>query len=39
VFLYDLGALHAAYRVGSFLGLGLLLLGAGLAYQRLADAA
>ena len=35
VFLYDLGALQSAYRVGSFIGIGLVLLGAGFAYQRL----
>ncbi len=39
VFLYDLGALQSAYRVGSFIGLGLLLLGAGFAYQRLRSTA
>jgi uncharacterized membrane protein len=35
VFLYDLAALTSVYRVGSFLGLGLLLLFAALAYQRM----
>jgi uncharacterized membrane protein len=35
VFLYDLAALTSVYRVGSFLGLGLLLLLAALAYQRM----
>jgi uncharacterized membrane protein len=35
VFLYDLAALTSVYRVGSFLGLGLLLLLAAMAYQRM----
>jgi uncharacterized membrane protein len=35
VFLYDLAALTSVYRVGSFLALGLLLLVAALAYQRM----
>jgi hypothetical protein len=35
VFLYDLAALTSVYRVGSFLALGLLLLGAAFAYQRM----
>ena len=35
VFLYDLAALTSIYRVGSFLALGLLLLVAALAYQRM----
>jgi uncharacterized membrane protein len=35
VFLYDLAALTSVYRVGSFLGLGLLLLVGALAYQRM----
>ena len=36
VFLYDLQTLDSIYRVLSFVGLGLLLLGAAFAYQRLA---
>jgi uncharacterized membrane protein len=35
VFLYDLAALTSVYRVASFIGLGLLLLLAAFAYQRL----
>jgi uncharacterized membrane protein len=35
VFLFDLSALESLYRVGSFVGLGLLLLGGAFAYQRL----
>jgi uncharacterized membrane protein len=35
VFLYDLSTLTSVYRVASFIGLGLLLLGAAFAYQRL----
>jgi hypothetical protein len=35
VFLFDLSALESLYRVGSFVALGLLLLGAAFAYQRL----
>ncbi len=35
VFMYDLAALTSIYRVGSFLGLGLLLLVGALAYQRM----
>jgi len=35
VFLYDLSTLDSIYRVLSFVGLGLLLLGAAFAYQRL----
>jgi uncharacterized membrane protein len=35
VFLYDLAALTSVYRVGSFLALGLLLLVAAGAYQRM----
>lgn len=35
VFLYDLATLTAGWRIASFLALGLLLLGAGFAYQRL----
>lgn len=35
VFLYDLNALTSVYRVASFIGLGLLLLLAAFAYQRL----
>lgn len=38
VFLYDLSALTSVYRVGSFLALGLLLLGAAFAYQRMRPA-
>ena len=34
VFLFDLSALEALYRVGSFVALGLLLLGAAFAWQR-----
>jgi uncharacterized membrane protein len=34
VFLFDLGALDVAYRVLSFLGLGLVLLGSGLLATR-----
>jgi uncharacterized membrane protein len=34
VFLYDLNSLDAAYRVVSFIGLGLLLLISSWAYQR-----
>ena len=34
VFLYDLAALDAGYRVVSFIGLGLLLLAGAFAYQR-----
>jgi hypothetical protein len=35
VFLYDLAALTSVYRVASFLGLGMLLLGAAFAWQRM----
>ncbi|MEA2211695.1 MAG: hypothetical protein QOF83_1643 [Solirubrobacteraceae bacterium] len=35
VFLYDLSTLTSVYRVASFIGLGLLLLGGAFAYQRL----
>ena len=35
VFVYDLATQEASYRVASFLGLGVLLLGAAFAYQRL----
>jgi len=35
VFVYDLATQEASYRVISFLGLGVLLLGAAFAYQRL----
>jgi uncharacterized membrane protein len=35
VFLYDLAALTSVYRVGSFLALGLVLLAAAFAYQRM----
>jgi uncharacterized membrane protein len=35
VFLYDLATLTSVYRVASFLGLGLLLLGAAFAWQRM----
>jgi uncharacterized membrane protein len=35
VFLYDLAALTSIYRVASFLALGVLLLTAALAYQRM----
>jgi hypothetical protein len=35
VFLYDLAALTALYRVGSFIGLGLLLLVAAGLWQRM----
>jgi uncharacterized membrane protein len=35
VFLYDLAALTSVYRVASFIGLGLVLLVAAFAYQRL----
>jgi len=35
VFLYDLSTLTSIYRVVSFVGLGLLLLGAAYAWQRL----
>jgi uncharacterized membrane protein len=35
VFLYDLAALTSVYRVASFVGLGLLLLGAAFAWQRM----
>ncbi len=38
VFLYDLAALDATYRVPSFIGLGLLLLASSYAYQRLRPA-
>ena len=34
VFLVDMGDLEGLYRVGSFLGLGLSLVGIGLVYQR-----
>jgi uncharacterized membrane protein len=34
VFLLDMGGLTGLYRVGSFLGLGLSLVGIGLVYQR-----
>jgi uncharacterized membrane protein len=39
VFLYDLGSLDAAYRVVSFIGLGLLLLISSWAYQRFTPSA
>lgn len=39
VFLYDLATLTSGWRIASFLALGLLLLGAGFAYQRLRPAA
>ena len=35
VFLFDLATLSAGYRVGSFIALGVLLLGASFAYARL----
>jgi uncharacterized membrane protein len=35
VFLYDLAALTSLYRVGSFIGLGLLLLVAAGLWQRM----
>lgn len=35
VFLYDLASLDATYKVGSFIGLGVLLLASSYAYQRL----
>jgi uncharacterized membrane protein len=35
VFMYDLAVLTSVYRVGSFLTLGLLLLLAAVAYQRM----
>jgi len=38
VFMYDLAALDSVYRVGSFMALGLLLLVAALAYQRMRPA-
>jgi uncharacterized membrane protein len=38
VFLYDLAALASLYRVASLVALGLLLLAAAFAYQRLRDA-
>jgi uncharacterized membrane protein len=38
VFLFDLAALTSVYRVGSFLALGLLLLAAAFAYQRMRPA-
>jgi uncharacterized membrane protein len=38
VFVYDLAALTSVYRVGSFLALGLLLLAAAFAYQRMRPA-
>ncbi len=34
VFLYDLASLDSLYRVGSFIGFGLLLLAGAFAYQR-----
>jgi uncharacterized membrane protein len=34
VFLYDMADLTGLYRVASFLGLGLVLIGIGYAYQR-----
>jgi len=34
VFLYDLASLTSLYRVGSLIGLGLLLMGGGFAWQR-----
>jgi uncharacterized membrane protein len=34
VFLVDLATLESIYRVGSFVGLGLLLIGCAFAYQR-----
>jgi uncharacterized membrane protein len=36
--MYDLAALDSVYRVGSFMALGLLLLIAALAYQRMRPA-
>jgi uncharacterized membrane protein len=35
LFLFDLATLTAGYRVVSFIGLGLLLLGGALVWQRL----
>ena len=35
VFLYDLAALDSLYRVGSFIGFGVLLLTGAFAYQRM----
>jgi uncharacterized membrane protein len=35
VFLFDLAMLTSVYRVVSFIGLGLLLIGGALAWQRL----
>jgi uncharacterized membrane protein len=35
VFLYDLASLDSLYRVGSFIGFGLLLLAGAFAYQRM----
>jgi uncharacterized membrane protein len=34
VFLFDMGALTGLYRAGSFLGLGVSLIGIGYLYQR-----
>nr|MDQ3935442.1 DUF2339 domain-containing protein [Actinomycetota bacterium] len=34
VFMFDLSSLESLYRVGSFIALGLLLLGAAFAWQR-----
>ena len=34
VFLFDMAGLTGLYRVGSFLGLGLALIGIGFVYQR-----
>jgi hypothetical protein len=36
VFIYDMASLDASYRVLSFIGLGILLLGSSYVYQRLA---
>jgi uncharacterized membrane protein len=38
VFVFDLASLTSVYRVGSFLALGILLLLAALAYQRMRPA-
>jgi uncharacterized membrane protein len=38
VFLFDLATLTSVYRVGSFIGLGLVLLGGSYAWQRLRPA-
>ncbi|MFQ5874683.1 MAG: DUF2339 domain-containing protein, partial [Dehalococcoidia bacterium] len=34
VFIYDVFALERAYRIGAFMGLGVLLLAGGYLYQR-----